>query len=76
MLEQAITAQGGAGIVDKIMMRTHFAVFTETDMLAYGPQHLPAQPVHTDADMVLPARPVTGFAVAAAIRACATSRWT
>ena len=37
VLEQAITAQGGAGIVDKIMMRTHFAVFTETDMLAYGP---------------------------------------
>lgn len=37
VLEQAILAHGGAGIVDKIMMRTHFAVFTETDMLAYGP---------------------------------------
>ena len=37
VLEQSILSHGGAGIVDKIIMRTHFAVFTETDMLAYGP---------------------------------------
>lgn len=37
VMEQAILAHGGAGIVDKIMMRVHFAVFTEADMLAYGP---------------------------------------
>ena len=37
VMEQAIVSGGGAGIVEKVMMRTHFAVFTETDMLAYGP---------------------------------------
>lgn len=35
-LVSALNAQGGT-IVDKVVMRTHIAVFTESDMLAMGP---------------------------------------
>lgn len=33
-LNNAILSSGGATIVDRVMMRMHFAVFTETDLLA------------------------------------------
>lgn len=35
-MSQAL-ALGGGTIIDKVMMRVHFAVFTESDMLAMGP---------------------------------------
>ena len=36
VLGQAV-ANSGSGLIDKIMMRTHFAVFTEAHMLSCGP---------------------------------------
>jgi hypothetical protein len=36
-MASAIVASGGASIVDRVMMRVHFAVFTETDLLDLRP---------------------------------------